>query len=118
MAAPTRIEIVEVEGVRIIRFCDRHLFDEPTVREVSDQLFNAIPNNGKPIRLILDFSGVELISSSLIGKLIVLQRRVDASQGKLRLCELSKTVDAVMKTTNLDRLFAIDRDRATALAAF
>jgi anti-sigma B factor antagonist len=50
--------------------------------------------------------------------LIVLQRRVDASQGKLRLCELSKTVDAVMKTTNLDRLFGIDRDRAAALTAF
>jgi anti-sigma B factor antagonist len=117
MAALSRLEVTEVDGVRVIRFNDRHLFDEPTVREVSEQLFAAIPN-GRPIRLVLDFSGVELISSSLIGKLIVLQRRVDASQGKLRLCELTKTVDAVMKTTNLDRLFAIDRDRAASIAAF
>ena len=104
--------------MRIIRFCDRHLFDEPTVREVSDQLFAAIPNNGKPIRLILDFAGVELISSSLLSKLILLQRRIDGTGGKLRLCELSGVLQSVFRTSNLDRLFGIDRDVRASLSMF
>jgi anti-sigma B factor antagonist len=65
--------------------------------------------------MILDFSGVELVSSAMLGKLILLQRRVDAEGGRLRLCELSLGVRAVFKSTNLDRLFKIDRDLAAAM---
>jgi anti-sigma B factor antagonist len=117
MAAQTRIDLSEVEGVRVIRFLDRQLFDDRTVREAADQVHAATPSSG-PIRLILDFSGVDLVSSSLLGKLILLQRRVDASGGKLRLCEMSNVVRSVFKTSNLDRLFTIDRDRRESLEAF
>jgi anti-sigma B factor antagonist len=117
MPVPTRIDLSEVEGVRVIRFLDRQLFEDRTVREVADQIHAATPSAG-PIRLILDFSGVDLVSSSLLGKLILLQRRVEASSGMLRLCEMSNVVRAVFKTSNLDRLFAIDRDRRESLEAF
>ncbi len=116
MPATPRIEVVEADGVQVVTFKDRLLFDDRTVREVADQLGAALPNDGKAIRVILDFSGVDLISSSLLGKLILLQRRVDGSGGKLRLCELSPTVQSVFRTSNLDRLFAIHRDRRAAQA--
>ncbi|WP_435015945.1 STAS domain-containing protein [Tundrisphaera sp. TA3] len=102
--------------MHIVSFRDRLLFDDRTVREVSEQLGAALPNDGTPIRLVLDFSGVDLISSSLLGKLILLQRRVDNSGGKLRLCELTPTVQSVFRTSNLDRLFGIVRDRHAAAA--
>jgi anti-sigma B factor antagonist len=117
MAAQTRIDLSEVDGVRVVQFRDRQLFDDRTVREVADQLHAATPSAG-PIRLILDFSGVDLVSSSFLGKLILLQRRADSSAGMLRLCEMSNVVRAVFKTSNLDRLFAIDRDRRESLEAF
>lgn len=117
MAAVPRVDVSEADGVRVVRFQVRQLFDERTVREVADQLFAAAPSSG-PIRMIVDFSGVDMVSSSLLGKLILLQRRVDASGGKLRLCEMSSSVRAVFKTSNLDRLFGIDRDRREALEAF
>lgn len=117
MAAVPRVEVSEADGVRIVRFRDRQLFDERTVREVAEQVFNAAPATG-PIRMVVDFTGVDLVSSSLLGKLLLLQRRVDASGGKLRLCEMSPAVRAVFKVSNLDRLFGIDRDRREALEAF
>jgi anti-sigma B factor antagonist len=117
MPATPRILVTEAEGAQVVSFNDRLLFDDRTVREVSEQLNAALPNDGKPIKLVLDFSGVDLISSSLLGKLILLQRRVDGSGGKLRLCELTPTVQSVFKTSNLDRLFGIVRDRAAALEA-
>jgi anti-sigma B factor antagonist len=107
-----------VEGITVIRFQDHQLFDERTVREVADQVAAALPNDGRPIRVILDFTNVNLISSSLLSKLILLQRRVDASGGRLRLCEISPILQQVFRTSNLDRLFAIDRDQRTALSAF
>ena len=116
MPATLRIEVTEADGVQVVTFRDRLLFDDRTVREVAEQLAAALPNDGRAIKLVLDFTGVDLISSSLLGKLILLQRRVDGSGGKLRLCELSTTVASVFKTSNLDRLFGLARDRRAALA--
>lgn len=116
MPASSRIESLEEDGVQFISFRDRLLFDDRTVREVSEQLGAVLPNDGRPIKLVLDFRGVDLISSSLLGKLILLQRRVDGTGGKLRLCELTPTVQSVFRTSNLDRLFAIVRDRRAAVA--
>jgi anti-sigma B factor antagonist len=47
-----------------------------------------------------------------------LQRRIDASRGKLRLCEMTPIVQQVFRTSNLDRLFKIDRDQRTAIESF
>ena len=118
MAVTPRIQVSDVDGVQVIRFTDRQLFDERTVREVADQILAALPNDGSPIRLVLDFTDVNLVSSTLLSKLILLQRRIDQSRGKLRLCEMSPIIQQVFRTSNLDRLFKIDRDLRTAIDTF
>jgi anti-sigma B factor antagonist len=77
-----------------------------------------LPNDGSPIRLVVDFTDVNLVSSTLLSKLILLQRRVEASRGKLRLCDLSPIIQQVFRTSNLDRLFSIDRDQRASLESF
>ena len=118
MAVTPRIHVNETDGVQVIRFTDRQLFDERTVREVADQVLGALPNDGSPIRLVLDFTDINLVSSTLLSKLILLQRRVATSNGKLRLCEMSPIIQQVFRTSNLDRLFSIDRDQRAALETF
>src|ERR1700722_4813690 len=103
MAVAPRIQVSEANGVLVIRFTDRQLFDERPVREVAGQIRAALPNDGSPIRLVLDFTDINLVSSTLLSKLILLQRRVGASSGKLRLCELSPVIQQVFRTANLDR---------------
>ncbi len=116
MPGPQRIEVLDKDGIQVVSFRDRLLFDDKTVRETADQLNAALPSGGKPLRLALDFTGVDLISSSLLGKLILLLRRVEGGGGRIILCELSPTVQAVFKTSNLDKLFKVVRDRTAALA--
>src|SRR5215470_13480744 len=111
MAVTPRIQVTETNGVKVVRFLDHQLFDERTVREVADQIAAALPNDGSPIRLVMDFSDVSLISSTFLSKLILLQRRIDGTRGKLRLCEMSPMIEQVFRTSNLDRLFKIDRDQ-------
>ena len=118
MANAPRIQVVDLEGISVIRFLEPQLFDERTVRDVAEQIAASLPNDGRPLRVVLDFSNVNLISSSLLSKLILLQRRVDGTGGKLRLCEISPVLQQVFRTSNLDRLFAIDRDQRAALSAF
>jgi anti-sigma B factor antagonist len=118
MPTSTRIDVRDVDGVKVIRFHERQLFDERTVREVSEQIAAVLPNDGTPIKVVIDFTDVALISSSMLSKLILLQRRVDASHGKMRLCEMSPVVQSVFRTSNLDRLFTIDRDQRASLSTF
>jgi anti-sigma B factor antagonist len=117
MTATARVSIQDTNNVKVIRFRDQQLFDERAVREATDQITSALPDDGSPIRLILDFSQISLISSTLLSKLILLQRRIDGTHGQLRLCELSPVVQQVFRTSNLDRLFKIDRDQRSALDA-
>ena len=118
MAVTPRIQLNDADGVKVVRFQDNQLFDERTVREAADQIAASLPNDGSPIRLVVDFSDVSLISSTFLSKLILLQRRVDATRGKLRLCEMTPIVQQVFRTSNLDRLFKIDRDQRTAIESF
>jgi anti-sigma B factor antagonist len=118
MAVTPRIQVNDADGVKVVRFHDHQLFDERTVRETADQIAAALPNDGSPIRLVVDFSDVSLISSTFLSKLILLQRRVDATRGRLRLCEMSAIIQQVFRTSNLDRLFKIDRDQRTAIESF
>jgi anti-sigma B factor antagonist len=115
MPPADRINLSEVDGVKVVRFHDRQLFDEKTVREVAEQIAVALPTDGGPIKMVLDFTEVGLISSTLLSKIILLQRRIDATHGKMRLCELSPVLQQVFRTSNLDRLFGIDRDLRASL---
>jgi anti-sigma B factor antagonist len=118
MSVTTRILVAEHDGVKVVRFQDHQLFDERTVREIADQIAEALPNDGSPIRLVVDFSEVSLISSTFLSKLILLQRRIDGTGGKMRLCEMTPMIQQVFRTSNLDRLFKIDRDQRTAIDSF
>lgn len=115
MSVPSRIQVSDIDGVMVVRFTDHQLFDERPVREIAEQIAVNLPSDGTPIRLILDFSDVTLLSSIALGKFILIQRRVDASRGTMRLCELSPVLQQVFRTANLDRLFTIDRDLRTSL---
>jgi anti-sigma B factor antagonist len=118
MSVTTRIQVTDLDGIKLVRFQDHQLFDERTVREIADQIAEALPNDGSPIRLVVDFSEVSLISSTFLSKLILLQRRIDGSGGKMRLCEMTPMIQQVFRTSNLDRLFKIDRDQRTAIDSF
>jgi anti-sigma B factor antagonist len=118
MSVAPRIHVQETDGVKVVRFVDHHLFDERTVRETAEQIAAVLPNDGTPIRLVIDFSDVNLISSTLLSKLILLQRRIDGTHGKLRLCDLSSVLQQVFRTSNLDRLFKIDRDQRASIESF
>lgn len=105
----SRLDVRDDQGIRIIRFRDRTLADEATIRGVGEQLAAALPRGAGP-PVVLDFSDVSHLSSMMVGKLIALQRRVDNQRGQMRFCELNDTVRSVFRTANLDRLFALDRD--------
>ena len=67
-------------------------------------------------RLLLDFAGVEYISSAGLRSLLVLAKAVKSAGGAMALCGLVPAVREVMTISGFDTILALAPDRAAALA--
>jgi anti-sigma B factor antagonist len=106
-----------VEGVTVVTFRDRRLIDSPGVDLMGDALI-AMAELGGRKNLLLDFQGVEFVSSAVLNKLVKLQRTLVAEGGSLKLVHLDGEVHRIFAMTHLDRAFEIYADEEEGLAAF
>lgn len=68
--------------------------------------------------LLLNFSGVGFLSSSVLGKLITLNKRMKAKGGQLKLCEMKPEIYELFTLTNLTKIFDIRTDETGGMMAF
>jgi len=85
------------------------------VRELAGRL-QGLVSAGHDV-LLLNLRGVVFSSSSVLGSLALLQRRVGEAGGLLRLCGLDPALRESLQICRLDREFVIYDDEDDALAA-
>ena len=68
--------------------------------------------------MILDFRNVQFMSSSMLGKLVQLQKKCKEFKVHLKLSAISPDIRQVFKITKLDKLFEIETDEVAARKAF
>jgi anti-sigma B factor antagonist len=107
-----RLEVAEVGDVTIVRFNERKILDAAAIEELGEEL----EDNRK--KLLLNFTGVEFLSSAALNKLIILDKKVKANGGRLKLCQVRPEIAEIFAITRLDRLFDIRDEEKTALEAF
>jgi anti-sigma B factor antagonist len=69
-------------------------------------------------RVVLDLSRLRFVDSSGLGAFISCLRRLNAKEGDLKLCGLSKPVQAVFELVRMHRVFEILGTREEAVRAF
>ena len=111
------IEVNEVGDVTVVRFRDRKLIEDIRIQELGQELFGLIDGEQRD-KLLLNFSQVEFLSSSALGKLITLDKKMKANGGSMKLSNIRPEIFEVFNITKLDRMFDIRDDEADALAAF
>jgi anti-anti-sigma factor len=91
-----------------------HLQDDP---QFTDDLA-AIERHASlhPSAAVLDFSGVGMITSSNIARLLLLRKRINHSEGRLVLCNLNTQLWGALLVTGLDQIFDFSDNVTTALA--
>ena len=57
---------------------------------------------------MIDFSNVKFLTSSVLGLLIRISKKVYEAEGKLRLCSIAPKILEVFKITRLDKIFEIE----------
>jgi len=117
MATHRRIDVSKVGDVSVVRFVDRKIVDEAQVQELATDLFHLVEHDNRRA-LLLNFSGVEFVSSAALGKLITLDRKVKAAKGRMKMSDVRPEIMEVFEITKLNRVFDIRSGEAEALAAF
>jgi len=117
MAEYQQITTTDEQGVTVVRFHSHKIIDDGQIQQMGNELL-ALVNAEQRTTLLLNFSGVNFLSSAALGKLIKLDKTVKTAGGKLKLCCIRPEIYEVFSITKLDQQFDIKDTEEEALAAF
>jgi len=91
-------------------------FKEP---QIADELkaINEIASSKPDLEVIIDFSKVEIITSSSIGNLIILRNLLHERGRRLMLCNVAPMTKCIFVVAGLKDIFEFVDDKSAALAA-
>ncbi|MDX2200232.1 MAG: STAS domain-containing protein [Phycisphaerae bacterium] len=111
----SHLKVRRSDNVTIVSFVDRKILEELAIQEIGEEI-NRLVESEPGVRLLLDFSGVDHLSSAALGMLITVNNRVKEQNGLLRLANINKQIFEVFKITRLNKLFSIHATADDALA--
>jgi anti-sigma B factor antagonist len=108
------LEIQEQNGVACVQFKENRLTDEDNIEQIGRELF-ALTDQYHCKKVILDLTDLKMLTSSVLGKMITLHRKLHRSNGKLVLCNAGDYVTEVLETSRLHDYFHVADDQSAAL---
>jgi anti-anti-sigma factor len=111
------IELDNVESVSVVKFKDQKVMDPARIEKLGLELL-ALVEDDQPDNVLINFENVKFFSSAAINKLIVLEKRIRARGGEIRLSNLRPEVRDLFSYTNLDSMFKIDEAQSDSLGSF
>ncbi|MFP4104944.1 MAG: STAS domain-containing protein [Phycisphaerae bacterium] len=109
-----RLNVTTDGPILIVELTDRKILDELSITQIGEQIEQLISEQETP-RLVMDFQPVSHMSSSALGMLITIHKRVRERDGQLRLCNIQPEIKEVFSITRLDEVFEIHDSRQVAL---
>ena len=90
--------------------------EEPQIANELKSVNNIVSERGG-CNVIVDFSGVEVLTSSSISNLIILHKLLDEHNRKLILCNVAFVTKCIFTVAGLDQIFNFADDPSAALSA-
>ena len=111
------IKLDDVNKISVVKFVDEKVMDPSRIEQLGKELMSLTDGEEKK-NLLINFENVRFFSSQAINKLIVLDKRVKAAGGKIRLSNLRPEVRDLFSYTNLDSVFVIRDEQSEAIESF
>ena len=105
------------DGILTIHVKDPRMVEEAQLEELERSILALIDKTTEE-RVIIDFRNVNFMSSSMLGKLVKIQKKCKEFKVKLKMSSISPDILQVFKITKLDKLFDIAKDEEAARKAF
>ena len=90
----------------IVTFMDEKILSQEQIQQLQGSLMGLIEQVWSE-KLILDFCNVKGLSSSVIGLLLVIRKKISKEKGRLQLRNISPTIYEVFKIMKMTEIFEI-----------
>ena len=117
MAKDANLLIQREQDVTLVDFQEARLLDAHHIESLAAQLYRLVDQMDRK-KLILDFSKVQLLSSSAISVMLNLHKKSTAIKGKLILCGMRPEIKKIFEIMKLTKLLKIVGDANEAKAQF
>ena len=108
------IEAHHCDGAEVITFRDRILLDHNVIDRIEQHLAGIVRQNPGG-RVIVDFAGVQALSSKMLSVLVNAHAGLATNDGTIEVCNLSRSARKAFDVTHLADLFRIHEDQQAAL---
>lgn len=115
MSITANLLVQSIKDVTVVQFQESAILDALMIQEISEELNHLVEAQHQQ-KLLLDFMKVKFLSSSALGILVTLRKKVDANKGDLVICGMNPELRKVFKITNLEKLFKFADDEPSAMA--
>ena len=118
------IEIDSINDVSVVKLKDEKVMAPAQVETLGAELLSLVETtptedgDGAGTNVLINFENVRFFSSGAINKLIVLEKRVRAGGGQIRLSNMQPEVRDLFSYTNLDQMFDILGNQTEAMESF
>ena len=98
---------VREEGkVAVVTFAKSHILDQSNVQQLGDEL-EALVEDHNYRYILINFKGVTYLSSTVMGRLASLLKKVKERKGDVQLCGIEDDVEEIFEMLSYDKLFKI-----------
>jgi anti-anti-sigma factor len=104
------------DDVLVVQFQSQKILSDVLIAQIGRELLElADQADGK---MLLDFRGVSFMSSAMIGKIVLLNKKCKQNKTTIKLCNISPSIMEVFEITRLNKIFSIYDSEEDALTAF
>ncbi len=115
--ASPKVAVDYVRSAVVVTLNYEKILDEVDIKSIEKSVLPVIDDNDN-IKLVLDFSKVQFLSSAMLGLLIRVKKIVEDKGGELRLSCINSKIMGVFKITRLDKVFKIVENTVAATESF
>ena len=112
-----KIDVDRTGDIVIVSLLDEEILEEHVINDIAEALFSVVMEH-TPAKLVVSFARVKFMSSSALGMLIRLKKRVDEGGGSLKLSDIKANLYEVFVITKLNKLFDIYETETAAVGSF
>lgn len=111
---PYYLTLEEQQGAVVATVNIPRLTEEENIDQLGQELF-ALAEQFNFRKVVLNMKAVEYLTSSVLGKMISLHRKLHRREGKLVICGVCNVVADILKSSRLEEYFNIASDVDAAI---
>lgn len=115
MSAEARIQIETAGRATVVRFVECRVLDDAAVYEFKNDIKRLLEERADA-HLVISLAGVEYLTSSMLGTLLMLNGRLGAVGGRLVLCDSGPGVQDIFRVARINPLLEIKANEQEAVA--